>query len=144
MTALADQARNDAEMQRILHDAAIGHRTAARLINELRGASITSEKSVRRYRRNRATGDAPKPQPRLPASGWTPGMGPRIPPRAASSAQSPGRSTRTPLRPSPTRMRCCASGTCQPGRLGGRQRPQEPVAGWRRRHLAGGPQGIVP
>ena len=74
MTALADQARDDAEMQRILHDAAIGHRTAARLINELRGQSITSEKSVRRYRRNRHQETPPKPQPRLSASGWTPGI----------------------------------------------------------------------
>ena len=74
MTALADQARDDAEMQKILHDAAIGHRTAARLINELRGQSITSEKSVRRYRRNRHQETPPKPQPRTPASGWTPGI----------------------------------------------------------------------
>ena len=75
MTALADQARDDAEMQRILHDAAIGHRTAARLINELRGESITSEKSVRRYRRNRHQETPPKPRdPRTPASGWTPGI----------------------------------------------------------------------
>lgn len=46
-------ARNDAEVRAILDDSSIGGRETARRINDLRGEGTTSEKSVRRYRRNR-------------------------------------------------------------------------------------------
>jgi hypothetical protein len=46
-------ARNDAEVRAILDDSSVGGREAARRINRLRGTGTTSEKSVRRYRRNR-------------------------------------------------------------------------------------------
>lgn len=76
MTPLADKARDDAEIKKILDDASIGHRTAARKINDLRGECTTSEKSVRRYRRNAGMPPAP-PQPlRVPGTGntWTAGI----------------------------------------------------------------------
>jgi hypothetical protein len=82
VTALAEQAGYDAEIKKILDDASIGHRTAARMINEL-GGEGTSEKSVRRYRRTRAAtwpmkgGPDLKTEPSAPrtnGSGWTPGI----------------------------------------------------------------------
>ena len=76
MTPLADKARDDAEIKKILDDVSIGHRTAARKINDLRGECTTSEKSVRRYRRNAGMPPAP-PQPRrVPGTGntWTAGI----------------------------------------------------------------------
>jgi hypothetical protein len=68
--SLPDLARDDAEIRRILDDASIGHRTAARRINDLWGAGTTSEKSVRRYRTKRmSVGTLTDPQP--PASAKT-------------------------------------------------------------------------
>ena len=60
MTAsdLPQLARDDAEIRDILENAGIGHRTAARKINDLRGAGTTSEKSVRRFRSKRMTPEA--------------------------------------------------------------------------------------
>jgi LAGLIDADG-like domain len=84
VTALADQARGDAEIKKILDDASTGHRTAARLINDLRGIGTTSEKSVRRYRRARMSQEtltspyAPGTARVKPAAGgyasWHPGI----------------------------------------------------------------------
>lgn len=75
-------ARNDAEVRDIL-DSGIGGREAARRINRLRGEGTTSEKSVRRYRRNRemTAEKLADPQPtsvRQPVRGsggsWLPGI----------------------------------------------------------------------
>lgn len=75
MTAsLPEMALGDARIQGILDDASIGHRSAARKINNLMGGlPVTSEKSVRRFRSKRMTADAlSDPQPttsRAPVKG---------------------------------------------------------------------------
>lgn len=82
MTALPDLAAGDAEIRKILDDASIGHRTAARMINVHKGAPVTSEKSVRRYRRNplsvKTLSDpqptAAKPAVRGSGGSWHPGI----------------------------------------------------------------------
>jgi hypothetical protein len=50
--SLPELAASDPWVRKILDNAQIGHRTAARAINDTKGAGTTSEKSVRRYRRN--------------------------------------------------------------------------------------------
>ena len=83
MTALRELAQGDAEIRKILDDASIGHRTAARMINNRMGdLPVTSEKSVRRYRKNKMSAStltdpqpANAPRPRPAAGGgvsWTP------------------------------------------------------------------------
>lgn len=84
MTAISDlpsMAQVNAEIRRILDDASIGHRTAARMILDL--GVTTSEKSVRRYRNKRLQPEAltsPNPiassRPTVNASGgtWHPGI----------------------------------------------------------------------
>lgn len=66
MTAqsLPELAASDPGVRKILDDAQIGHRTAARFINTKLGAGTTSEKSVRRYRRSPSSAAAlTDPQP---------------------------------------------------------------------------------
>jgi hypothetical protein len=65
VTALPEMAQGDAEIRKILDDASIGHRTAARMINnKMGGLPVTSEKSVRRYRRTKISASTlTNPQP---------------------------------------------------------------------------------
>lgn len=81
-SSLPEMARDDAEVRAILDDAGIGHRTAARYINDLRGPGTTSEKSVRRFRTKRMSAESlASPQPagsNSPVKGsggnWHPGI----------------------------------------------------------------------
>ena len=84
MTAsLPDLASRDESVRVILDDSLIGHRRAARLINQALGEGTTSEKSVRRFRLKKTTADAmasPNPvassRPAVKASGgsWNTGI----------------------------------------------------------------------
>lgn len=83
MTAsLPELAQNDAAVRAILDDAGIGHRTAARMINEMGPEGepdLTSEKSVRRYRNKRLSPEAmTSPDPiagsRAVKGSWQPGI----------------------------------------------------------------------
>lgn len=78
---LPQLAQNDAGVRKILDDAGIGHRTAARFINAKCGEGTTSEKSVRRYRSKRMSPEAlsnpnPVAQPTVRPSGgsWNAGI----------------------------------------------------------------------
>lgn len=82
MAALPELAEDASEVRKILDDPAVGHRTAARKINEFMGGVLTTERSVRRYRAKTRSAESladPNPPGILPpikGSGgqWHPGI----------------------------------------------------------------------